>query len=97
MVDLLSIGDNFMYQNLLYSIFCRQVYCIENGHGQLVRDLDFNPNKQYYLATCGDDCKAKFWDIRNTSEPVKTLSDHSHWYVIDAENKPLSRDVINSR
>ncbi|CAH1773380.1 unnamed protein product, partial [Owenia fusiformis] len=57
----------------------QQAYHIENAHNQVVRDLDFNPNKQYYLATCGDDCKAKFWDIRNTSQPVKTLSDHSHW------------------
>lgn len=46
---------------------------------QLVRDLDFNPNMQYYLATCGDDCKTKFWDIRNTEQPLKELSDHSHW------------------
>lgn len=36
---------------------------IENAHGQLVRDMDFNPNKQYYLASCGDDCKVKFWVI----------------------------------
>ncbi|XP_064412481.1 EARP-interacting protein homolog isoform X3 [Latimeria chalumnae] len=56
-----------------------QTYCIENAHGQLVRDLDFNPNKQYYLASCGDDCKVKFWDTRNINEPVKTLEEHSHW------------------
>uniref|UniRef100_T1J083 Trifunctional enzyme subunit beta, mitochondrial n=1 Tax=Strigamia maritima TaxID=126957 RepID=T1J083_STRMM len=56
----------------------QQVYTIENAHGQLVRDLDFNPNKQYYLASCGDDCKTKFWDVRNTKEPVLILSDHSH-------------------
>ncbi|GAB1297358.1 EARP and GARP complex-interacting protein 1 [Apodemus speciosus] len=55
------------------------IYCIENAHGQLVRDLDFNPNKQYYLASCGDDCKVKFWDTRNVTEPVKTLEEHSHW------------------
>ncbi|MBN3281128.1 EIPR1 protein, partial [Polyodon spathula] len=57
----------------------RQIYCIENAHGQLVRDLDFNPNKQYYLASCGDDCKVKFWDVRNINEPVKSLEEHSHW------------------
>lgn len=56
-----------------------QIYCIENAHGQLVRDLDFNPNKQYYLVSCGDDCKAKFWDTRNVTEPVRTLEEHSHW------------------
>ncbi|KAB0405661.1 hypothetical protein E2I00_011913, partial [Balaenoptera physalus] len=57
----------------------RQIYCIESAHGQLVRDLDFNPNKQYYLASCGDDCRVKFWDTRNVTEPVKTLEEHSHW------------------
>ncbi|XP_029350329.1 EARP-interacting protein homolog isoform X1 [Echeneis naucrates] len=56
-----------------------QIYCIENAHGQLVRDLDFNPNRQYYLASCGDDCKVKFWDVRNIQEPVKSLEEHSHW------------------
>ncbi|KAI4787923.1 hypothetical protein KUCAC02_036174, partial [Chaenocephalus aceratus] len=55
-----------------------QIYCIENAHGQLVRDLDFNPNRQYYLSSCGDDCKVKFWDVRNVQEPVKTLEEHSH-------------------
>lgn len=62
-----------------FKMFYRQIYCIENAHGQLVRDLDFNPNKQYYLASCGDDCKVKFWDTRNVTEPVKTLEEHSHW------------------
>jgi len=60
---------------------CRQAYCVDSAHGQLVRDLDFNPNRQYYLASCGDDCLTKFWDIRNVSEPVMILSDHSHWFV----------------
>lgn len=54
-------------------------WCVESAHVQLVRDLDFNPNMQYYLATCGDDCKTKFWDIRNTQQPLKELTDHSHW------------------
>ncbi|XP_041359477.1 EARP and GARP complex-interacting protein 1-like [Gigantopelta aegis] len=57
----------------------QQVFVIENAHGQLVRDLDFNPNKQYYLASCGDDCKVKFWDTRKTTESLMTLSEHSHW------------------
>lgn len=57
----------------------RQVYCIDNAHYQLVRELDFNPNKQYYLASCGDDCRTKFWDTRKLNEPLKTFSDHSHW------------------
>ncbi|KAH6923323.1 hypothetical protein HPB50_027290 [Hyalomma asiaticum] len=57
----------------------QQAWQIEGAHGQLVRELDFNPNRQYFLASCGDDCLAKFWDVRNPSEPAVTLSDHSHW------------------
>ncbi|XP_064881723.1 EARP-interacting protein homolog isoform X2 [Oncorhynchus nerka] len=68
-----------------------QIYCIENAHGQLVRDLDFNPNKQYYLASCGDDCKVKFWDVRNINEPVKILEEHSHW-----SKEPLQDSIIST-
>ncbi|XP_063226400.1 EARP-interacting protein homolog [Bacillus rossius redtenbacheri] len=56
-----------------------QAWAIEAAHSQLVRDLDFNPNKQYYLATCGDDGCSKFWDVRKATEPLVTRSDHSHW------------------
>lgn len=44
-----------------------------------MRDIDFNPNKQYYLVSVGDDCKTKFWDVRKTNECLKTLTNHSHW------------------
>lgn len=54
-------------------------FTINNAHAQTVRDLDFNPNKQYYFGSCSDDCKVKFWDTRNTSEPLMIRSDHSHW------------------
>ncbi|KAF0297261.1 EARP-interacting [Amphibalanus amphitrite] len=57
----------------------QQAWTVENADAQLVRDLDFNPNKQYYLATCGDDCRVKFWDIRKPTAPLKVLVDHSHW------------------
>ena len=53
---------------------------IENAHSEPVRDLDFNPNRQYYLATCGDDGFTKFWDIRNVHSPVLSRQDHYHWY-----------------
>uniref|UniRef100_A0A1B6D331 EIPR1-like beta-propeller domain-containing protein n=1 Tax=Clastoptera arizonana TaxID=38151 RepID=A0A1B6D331_9HEMI len=57
----------------------KQVWMIENAHTQLVRDLDFNPNRQYYLGTCGDDACSRFWDVRNPTEAILTRSDHSHW------------------
>ncbi|XP_017771948.1 PREDICTED: protein TSSC1 [Nicrophorus vespilloides] len=52
---------------------------IDSCHAQLLRDLDFNLNKQYHLATCGDDGCIKIWDFRQTNQPVYSRSDHSHW------------------
>ncbi|XP_034243168.1 EARP-interacting protein homolog isoform X2 [Thrips palmi] len=57
----------------------KQAWCIDGAHSQLVRDFDINPNKQYYIASGGDDGSTKFWDVRNPSEPVISISDHSHW------------------
>lgn len=80
MAPVIPLLSNHFSLSVSLSLFS-QIYCIENAHGQLVRDLDFNPNRQYYLASCGDDCKVKFWDVRNVQEPVKTLEEHSHWWV----------------
>lgn len=65
----------------LRSINKGSVYSIENAHIEPIRDLDFNPNRQYYMATCGDDGCTKFWDVRNISRPVLSRHDHYHWYL----------------
>ncbi|KAL1518138.1 hypothetical protein ABEB36_001808 [Hypothenemus hampei] len=52
---------------------------IDGAHNQLIRDLDYNMNKQYHLATCGDDGFVKIWDFRQTQGPVFTMNEHSHW------------------
>jgi hypothetical protein len=44
-----------------------------------VRSIDFNPNSQYYIASGGDDCRANFWDLRQTSKPALYLQTHTHW------------------
>ncbi|CAF0738867.1 unnamed protein product [Didymodactylos carnosus] len=54
-------------------------YQIDSAHPPFVRDIDYNPNRQYYIMTCGDDCKVKFWDLRKTTECLKVLNEHSHW------------------
>uniref|UniRef100_A0A914VC64 Protein TSSC1 n=1 Tax=Plectus sambesii TaxID=2011161 RepID=A0A914VC64_9BILA len=54
-------------------------FTIENAHVPVVRDLDFNPNRQYLIATCGDDCKMRFWDTRKTDKSLMTVAQHSHW------------------
>lgn len=62
-------------------ILFRPSFSIDNAHPPFVRDVDYNPNRQYYLMTCGDDCRVKFWDVRKSNECLKILSDHSHWLV----------------
>lgn len=37
---------------------------------------DWNPNVLRQLATCGDDCTVKFWDVRATDKPVSVVSHH---------------------
>lgn len=76
----ITIIYRYIFANLENMYTERQAYVIDNAHSQLVRDIDFNPNKQYYMVSCGDDCKTKFWDIRKPTECLKVLNDHSHWY-----------------
>uniref|UniRef100_A0A6A7GAG6 Protein TSSC1-like n=1 Tax=Hirondellea gigas TaxID=1518452 RepID=A0A6A7GAG6_9CRUS len=53
---------------------------IENAHRQLIRDIDYNPNKPYHIVTGGEDRAVKFWDLRKSSHPLIVLSgSHTHW------------------
>ncbi|XP_017842994.2 EARP-interacting protein homolog [Drosophila busckii] len=54
-------------------------WSIDDAHGQMVRDLDCNPNKQCHFVTGGDDGYLKVWDCRTVKSPVFERSDHSHW------------------
>ncbi|XP_020279315.1 protein TSSC1 [Pseudomyrmex gracilis] len=56
-----------------------EAWSILSAHSQIIRDLDFNANRQYFLSTCGDDGYMKFWDIRLPTEPVLSRMEHSHW------------------
>ena len=58
----------------------RETVSIPHAHKTMVRDVDYNPNKPRFVASCGDDCSTRFWDLRKSAEPVKVLSGHSHWY-----------------
>ncbi|XP_075224378.1 EARP-interacting protein homolog [Lycorma delicatula] len=74
----------------------KQVWAIENAHTQLVRDLDFNPNRLFFVATCGDDASCKFWDIRQPAAPVITRSDHSHWIWVVRYNQLRDQLVLSA-
>ncbi|XP_060535980.1 EARP-interacting protein homolog [Cylas formicarius] len=54
-------------------------WTIEGAHTQLLRDMDYNMNKQYHIATCGDDGFVKIWDFRQPSQAVYARNEHSHW------------------
>lgn len=54
-------------------------WSIEDAHGQLVRDIDCNPNKQCHFVTGGDDGFIKVWDCRMSKEAVFARNDHAHW------------------
>ncbi|KAI8432585.1 hypothetical protein MSG28_013572 [Choristoneura fumiferana] len=57
----------------------KPAWTIDNAHRQLARDLDFNPNRQFHVASAGDDGALNIWDYRNGKEPIFSRSDHSHW------------------
>ncbi|XP_068625089.1 EARP and GARP complex-interacting protein 1 [Battus philenor] len=57
----------------------KAAWSIDNAHRQLARDLDFNPNRQFHLASAGDDAALNIWDYRNGKEPIFSRTDHSHW------------------
>jgi len=57
-----------------------QCWQLQHSSGQgNIRCLDFNPNKQYYLATAGDDGQIVIWDTREASKPLHASRQHSHW------------------
>ncbi len=62
----------------------------------MVRCLDFNPNKQYHLATAGDDGHSRFWDIRSPAKPLVTQSNHSHWVWSISFNQFHDQLVLSS-
>lgn len=52
---------------------------LDRCHEDVIRDVDYNPNKPYHIVTAGDDRRLRLWDLRKPSSPLKTLGSHSHW------------------
>lgn len=64
-------------------------YAVAEAHTAVCRALDYNPNKPWQLATGGDDCLVKCWDLRRTAQPLVVLDGHSHWWVSSCCFVPL--------
>lgn len=46
----------------------------EKAHSALIRSLDFAHNDSQLLASCGNDCRVKIWDMRYRCLKKETLS-----------------------
>ncbi len=74
----------------------KQAWSFENPGNQVVRCLDFNPNKQYYLLSSGDDAALRFWDIRSLKTALAVRSDHSHWIWTAKYNQYHDQLILSS-
>lgn len=52
---------------------------IRDAHIHRTISMDFNPNLQHVIATCGDDGYVRIWDTRSTSSALTSLHPHAHW------------------
>ncbi|ORY42198.1 WD40 repeat-like protein [Rhizoclosmatium globosum] len=71
-------------------------FSIPYAHDQCIRDIDYNPNKPYYLATGGNDGRVRIWDSRNVTKPLKDLNNHTHWVWSVAYNKFHDQLLLSS-
>ncbi|KAK9511825.1 hypothetical protein O3M35_000413 [Rhynocoris fuscipes] len=59
----------------------KEVWSIDQPESPIIRDMDYNRNRQHILCTCGDDGRLKIWDTRAVERgPVLALpGTHTHW------------------
>ncbi|PRP84071.1 hypothetical protein PROFUN_04062 [Planoprotostelium fungivorum] len=75
---------------------CKETFNIPQAHVPFVRDVDFNPNKDYCIVSGGDDNFIKFWDTRKTGRPVKAQKAHNHWVQNVKYNRYHDQFVLSS-
>ncbi|KAF9201810.1 Protein tssc1 [Haplosporangium sp. Z 27] len=75
----------------------KPTFTIKDSQPALILCVDYNPNRPFQIATGGDDCKVRIWDIRDsTAEPIMTIQDHTHWVWSVAYNKFHDQLVLTS-
>ncbi|KAG9069719.1 U3 small nucleolar RNA-associated protein [Linnemannia hyalina] len=66
----------------------KPTFTIKDAQPALLFCVDYNPNRPFQIATGGDDCKVRIWDVRDiTAGPIMTIQDHTHWVWSVAYNK----------
>ncbi|KXZ43814.1 hypothetical protein GPECTOR_80g174 [Gonium pectorale] len=68
---------------------------IKMAHKMPVRSISFAPHCDTRILTAGDDCKLRFWDLRNPVQPLLELGGHRHW-VWRAAYNPVHDSLVAS-
>ncbi|KAF9206842.1 U3 small nucleolar RNA-associated protein [Podila verticillata] len=75
----------------------KPTFAITDAQPSLLLCIDYNPNRPFQIATGGDDCKVRIWDVRDTSKgPIMSIQDHTHWVWSVAYNKFHDQLVLTS-
>ena len=54
-------------------------HSLQHAHSDVIRCLDYNPNKPYHILSSGLDRLIHIHDIRKPTSPLVILQQHSHW------------------
>jgi WD40 repeat protein len=65
-----------------WDIKSNQIVSSFESHEMGIRSIDYNHNRPNYIASSGDDCTIRIWDIKNNKKPCLEISDHSHWFFV---------------
>ncbi|GLI70488.1 hypothetical protein VaNZ11_015369 [Volvox africanus] len=68
---------------------------IKMAHKMPVRSISFAPHNDTRVLTAGDDCKLRFWDLRNPGQALLELGGHRHW-VWRALYNPVHDSLVAS-
>ncbi|KAG2493240.1 hypothetical protein HYH03_008656 [Edaphochlamys debaryana] len=68
---------------------------IKMAHKMPVRSISFAPHSDTRILTAGDDCKLRFWDLRNPGHALLELGGHRHW-VWHAAYNPVHDSLVAS-
>ncbi|PNW87103.1 hypothetical protein CHLRE_02g109150v5 [Chlamydomonas reinhardtii] len=60
-----------------------------------IATISFAPHADTRILTAGDDCKLRYWDLRNPGQPLLELGGHRHW-VWHAAYNPAHDSLVAS-